>query len=382
MLTSGEALSQLLGTLYDAASDPALWERFLQRLAAETGATSAALVMYDAAHKSYALSSHWQFDPEAVKLYGQHYGSLDIWGQRALAKRASLVCNSETLSPFTELIGTEIYNDFLVRFGIEHGMFALFENTGSRLVSCSLFRDSSRGSFQVSQLEILRFLAPHVQRAVKLHAQFCEMRDRTTGFEAALDSLLIGVIFFDANGEVLRMNRSASEFVSEKDGLLATSTGLRAERPVESDLLARAIQQATRTVSGVSLGGTILVSRRTRPPLQVLISPVRHSNAFNCFTAEPVSAIAFVVDPSRRQRPAEDVLRAMFRLSPAECRVALLLSDGRAPKEIANVVSVTENTVRSQIKSILSKTGVQKQTQLIRLLLHYSAPAIQPQRIP
>jgi DNA-binding CsgD family transcriptional regulator len=94
-------------------------------------------------------------------------------------------------------------------------------------------------------------------------------------------------------------------------------------------------------------------------------------------TSQPIAAVAFVIDPLRRERPAEEVLRALYGLTPAECRVALLLGDGHAPRKIANMVGVTDNTVRSQIKSVFSKTGVKRQGELIRLLLSNSGLAIQ-----
>jgi len=81
-------------------------------------------------------------------------------------------------------------------------------------------------------------------------------------------------------------------------------------------------------------------------------------------------------DPLRRERPAQQVLRALYGLTPAECRVALLLGDGHAPRKIVNMVGVTDNTVRSQIKSIFSKTGVKRQGELIRLLMDNSGLAI------
>jgi DNA-binding CsgD family transcriptional regulator len=87
-------------------------------------------------------------------------------------------------------------------------------------------------------------------------------------------------------------------------------------------------------------------------------------------TSQPIAAVAFINDPVRPQRPAQQVLRALYGLTPAECRVALLLSDGHAPRKIANMVGVTDNTVRSQIKSIFAKTGVKRQVELIRLLLN------------
>ncbi len=84
---------------------------------------------------------------------------------------------------------------------------------------------------------------------------------------------------------------------------------------------------------------------------------------------DPVAAVAFIFDPLHHQRPAQDILRAMFGLTPAECRVALLLADGHTPREIAQTVGVSFETVRSQIKSTFSKTNVKRQSELIRLLL-------------
>jgi DNA-binding CsgD family transcriptional regulator len=141
-------------------------------------------------------------------------------------------------------------------------------------------------------------------------------------------------------------------------------------------MLGKAILQAVSTSNGNGLaaGGAVLVSRRTRPPLQIQISPIRNSVVQ---TSRPTAAVVFVTDPLRRERPAQEVLRALYGLTPAEGRVALLLGDGHAPRKIANMVGVADSTVRSQIKSIFSKTGVKRQGELIRLLMANSGVAVQ-----
>lgn len=62
---------------------------------------------------------------------------------------------------------------------------------------------------------------------------------------------------------------------------------------------------------------------------------------------------------------------AYFRKNQQACFVnkALLLSDVILLQDIANTVGVTDNTVRSQVKTIFSKTGVRRQGELIHLLL-------------
>jgi len=376
MLPNQQQLSNLLGILYDAATDPSLWDPFIEQLALRTGATSAGLLIHDFEHAKYSLATSWRTSPESLRLYQQHYHALDVWAQKGLAHPAGYVCTSQSLCPLSEIKSKEIYNDFMRRADIEHAMFGVAENNQSCFASVSLFRNRSRREFTESDLKILHFLAPHLQRAFKLHFHVSELKAHSAGVEATLDMLPTGVILLGGNGEIVFKNRSAAAIVAERDGLMANHVGLRAELQTESALLAKTIQEAAPTSNGkgVSAGGTVLVSRRARPPLQIQICPIHNSMVQ---ISRRVAAVAFISDPLQTQRPAEALLRVFYRLTPAECRVALLLSDGQAPREIAGKLGVTDNTVRSQIKSIFSKTGVRRQSELIRLLLNSAGSTIQ-----
>jgi DNA-binding CsgD family transcriptional regulator len=377
MLPSGEALSKLIGQLYDAAADPLKWDTFLENLAQNVRATSAGLVMLDVGRDLFTLSRTWEVDPEATRLYQEHYGPLDIWAKRGLAKPAGYVCSSEALCPLSELAPTEVYNEFMIPFGIEHGLFGVAENSGSRWASISLYRNASCPAFGTSESDIVRILAPHMQRAFGLHMQLSELKAQSVGLETAMNMLPTGMVFFGANGKVIHLNPSASAFVAEKDGLLGTHQELRAERAAESSLLEKTIRHTASAINGksVSAGGSIMISRRSRPPLRIQVSPI---NTPLAFASEAVTAVAFIVDPSRRQRPPRELLRMAYGMTPAECRVALLLSDGRAPRDIAEMLGVTVNTVRSQVKSIFAKTNVRRQGELIRLLLDSAGSAADP----
>jgi len=366
MPPSSQELSNLLGILYDAADDTALWDRFLEQLARRTQATSAALVLHDFAHAFCSVASSWELNPELSRLYEERYHTLDVWAQRA-STQAGFVCQSESICPLSELKTTDIYNDLFVPSGIEHAMFAFPENSKSRLFGVSLYRDRSRPEFTESDLEILQLLAPHLQRAFKLHFRFSELKACSSSFESALDMVSTGIALIGFRGEIIFMNRSAVALVAERDGLLATGTGFRAELQTESELLTKAIKQATSTFNRTPcVGDTFLISRRTRPPLQVLVSPIRNSAIQ---ISRNIAVTVFINDPMRSQRPPDTLLRSLYGLTPAECRVALLLSDGHAPRRIADIVGVAENTVRSQIKSIYHKAGVKRQGELIRLLM-------------
>jgi DNA-binding CsgD family transcriptional regulator len=61
-------------------------------------------------------------------------------------------------------------------------------------------------------------------------------------------------------------------------------------------------------------------------------------------------------------------LAEFFGLSPAESRLAVALLAGKKLSEIAMEFGVQITTLRTQLSSILRKTGVTRQIDLIRLL--------------
>jgi DNA-binding CsgD family transcriptional regulator len=373
MLPSKQELSNLLGILYDAAGDPSLWAPFTEKLARRAKSTSAALLVQVFDQGLYSLSNSWQLPETFVREYQEHYHSLDVWAAVALPNPSGYVCTSQSLCPLQQLKRTEFYNDSLALGGIEHGMFALLENNESCLASVCLYRNKTGTEFKDSDLQILKFFAPHLQRAFKLHLRFSELRAQSTGAEAAFDLLPTGVVLIGPRTQIVFMNRRARAILAEKDGLLATASGLRGEHHAESDTLTRTVQQAALTSNGkgFSAGGTVLISRRARPALQLCVSPIHNSGIQ---TSRQVTVAIFINDPLRSQRAPQELLRMEYGLTPAECRVALLLGDGHAPRKIAEMIGVTENTVRSQIKTIFSKMGVRRQSELVRVLLNSAGP--------
>lgn len=61
-------------------------------------------------------------------------------------------------------------------------------------------------------------------------------------------------------------------------------------------------------------------------------------------------------------------LRQLFRLSPAEASIAVALGTGLDLNELARQRSVKLNTLRSQVASIMAKTGTRRQAQLVALV--------------
>ena len=69
-----------------------------------------------------------------------------------------------------------------------------------------------------------------------------------------------------------------------------------------------------------------------------------------------------------RVRSEGILLAERFGLSPKETQVALYLADGGSIADYAQEHAVSEQTVRTQLKSIFGKTGVNRQSALAALI--------------
>jgi DNA-binding CsgD family transcriptional regulator len=62
-------------------------------------------------------------------------------------------------------------------------------------------------------------------------------------------------------------------------------------------------------------------------------------------------------------------MRKLYKLTPAEGRIADLLLEGLEVREVSQRLGVTLETARFHVKRVLAKTGVRRQSELVRLML-------------
>jgi DNA-binding CsgD family transcriptional regulator len=60
---------------------------------------------------------------------------------------------------------------------------------------------------------------------------------------------------------------------------------------------------------------------------------------------------------------------SVYRLTPAEARLAALLAEGKHLDAAAALLGITLHTARTHLKRIFSKTAAQSQADLVRLVL-------------
>ncbi len=182
---------------------------------------------------------------------------------------------------------------------------------------------------------------------------------------ASLDRLSATAFVVSGDGVVQQLNECAQAFLAGDDSVRVTGAQLRLSDPALNATLETALRKATQAPGRSSL---FPVRGAKNQVFEVNVSPLgRRSDA----AADPAPSLALVVIV--RPRPdAERIARRMGRLyglTEAEARVMAALALGETVEQIAAAYRVRVSTVRAQVRSLFEKTGVHRQTDLVRIAL-------------
>ncbi len=365
-----QQLLELVGLIYDAADEPALWPGFLKRFAQVTRSTAVYLHNHLPVEGHSAGGLAYEFDPAFTRSHNAYYWKLSPNASTppGSAGTPGVRVWREIVS-YADLRKTEFFHDWMRPQGVLDTFGAILERPGhegrTMLSGSRRIRDPV---YDEEDLRLFDVLRPHLCRAISMGRRLARARSELESMQDALDRVRMGLIFVDRGGRVLRANRWAEELISQGDGLAVSRGRLTARGPDASRALERLIGSAAATSNGRALspGGWMTAPRAGRRALSVLVSPLRSSR-----DGEPERGAAALVLVGDAERPATapvDVLRRLFSLSRAEGKVVSLLARGKNPEEIAGELSVQANTIRAHLKSVFAKTGARRQTDIVLLV--------------
>lgn len=373
---------KLLPVLYEATADMEQWPVFLKGLSEQVDARVATLISRDENQRLRFLAQVGA-DPEAERVFRSYYFEIDAFlhlsEQRGFGYPGAIF-PSQAYVTDKELKATEYGNDFLLKFNLFRQCFSLFGKNGLALSNLAVIRSIREEGFGKREVRVLRFLAPHVEQAIHLNERFAQLRLESEAKSAALNQLALGVVFLDATGQVLGTNEAAMSILARNDGLVNSRGRLIASRPDEDRTLRSTIFKSCQTGAsrGTGAGGALLISRRPpATPLQVVVGP--SCGSMSALSSCP-AAVVFIHDISARIRPRTEILQGLYGLTPAEARVTCLLLDGKSSEEIGSLLCRSKNTLKTQMQSIFRKTGVCRQSELLRSLMYLPVEAREHRR--
>lgn len=188
------------------------------------------------------------------------------------------------------------------------------------------------------------------------------------------DFFTVGVMLFRRDGTVAFVNRYAASLLARRDGMalqgvVASGT---ARLTLAQDGVARALARALDADRRGEKDHWFSAASRESSGSPYRLSLFHLPSARGRKDANAASAILFVFDPDAPPQVPLPLLRAMFGLSAAECRVAVLAMEAVSIGTIARRLDVSVNTAKTHLQSVYAKVGVRSRYGLIRLLVGLS----------
>lgn len=378
-------LSDLVHLIYDASVRPQRWNEVVAAIAASFGSSKGLLFTPFLAPQHGGLIFPAGIDEAALQLWASRYIDQDIWAQCAQARglwRAGTVLLDDEMVPRNEFLASPFYQEFLSTIGIGRLCVGIiFEGTpGLPATAISIFRDVHEPAFDQADAQWMKMLVAHVSRGLGLMQRLDTARLQNTSLLASFDRLQFGVALLDDDMQVLHLNLAGQKVMNRRDGIF-----LNAGRQLDSNPAAKRSQSLSRWLTtirdtpaaerGHFLEGFHVVRNGAKHLYTIQCAAVLATSAWIA-QDEVVRYVVFIINPSALQLPSAARLIAMYGLTETQAKIAREFSSGGSYKQVARRLRISEETVRSHVKQIYPKTRVNRQADLVRLILSLAQSAV------
>ncbi|MBL8583458.1 MAG: helix-turn-helix transcriptional regulator [Rhizobiaceae bacterium] len=347
----------LVDLIYEAAVVPGLWPTTLERIATATNSLGGLLFAVNAAQQgSWVASKH--IAPLMQKFVEGDYARHNVRPARGLAAQYFGFMADLDVMTAEEIEHDLIYREILRPGGVAWTCGAVVSTPNGDLLVFDFDRSPRAGPFDRKTLSFLDSLRPHLARAGVLASHLNLQRARAA--TATLDALGLPGAVLGQNGRVISANPRLE--IMESQIQIRAFDRISLVHASSDDLMKQALAHITDDSSVRSIP---VPATDDAPALIVHIVPIRRQ-AHDVLAG--ATSLLVVTDLTTPIAPHVGLLCGLFDLTPSEARVASLLAGGSDVGNCAGALGVSRETVRTQLKSVMAKTGTSRQAELIGLL--------------
>lgn len=380
-MAAQSALS-VLPSIYDSAVDSSVWGEALERSAIAVGAKGSLLLIIDQNKKNDLEINHfskiWINMPEKMAMYNEKYAHYEkpAWNILYSMDKQTLMLDTEVWSDEPDLINRPDYLFLREQIGIVHKCAARLNDNNSWWDAITFHFDERLRQIPKQSLAGINLILPHVAKAVEISRSFELLKIQYNAVLAALDHVEIGMCITTAQGDAVVCNEEAGRILDENDGIrMMGDKRFQFQDPERQAEFDQAVFSASATARGEQTTHEFLFvgeRRSNKDPLLIEVSPLR--DYANELSGRLSGALITLIDPSNTRPFNAGRLIASYKLSKSEADVCQLLLEGNTTVNIAEIRSVSPETIKTQISSIFQKTRCARRSDLIRLVLKTTPP--------
>lgn len=346
-----------LDRIYEAAVLPQFWPDALAHVNRLSNVDGGALFVVSGESVRWVATPNFSDTVAAFIEEGRMPGNAR--NKRALAANHAGFVTDQQLFTSEELDHDPLFTEFLRPRGWGWASGSVIMMPTEEVLTFSFENRFDRGPVGHRSVELLDAIRPHLARSALLS---CRLHlEKMQASLSGIDALGYPAAVIGRGGRVAAATASFSKLGSV---VVAKAHGRFALRHARANEL---VQQALEQIkNGHRSPRSIAVTGSDEhPPFIFHVIPIRRS-AHDLFLGSEAFLVATPV--GRPKAPPFEVLNALFDLTPGEARVTRLLTSGLSTAEIAKASKLSVETVRAYIKSVLRKSGMNRQAELVGFL--------------
>ena len=373
-----ETLSQLIGDVYDAALDPSLWEGVLGKARDFVGGFAAALFSKNATEMSGGVYyDDGVISPHYKQSYFDTYIELDPTTTGHYFADIGQPISTTDLLPYDEFVETRFYKEWVKPQQCVDFIGATIEKSATGAALFGVFRHERDGLVDDEARQRMRLVVPHIRRAVLIGRVIDHGTAEAATFAETLDGLAACMFLADGAGRIVHANASGHMMLAQ-GGVLRSVDG----KLVANDTKAAEVLN--------DLFGTVGISDASVGTKGIAVPLIANDGDYHVAHVLPLTAGArrhaglnyaaaaalFVHKAASEISAPPEIIAKLYGLTPSELRVLLAIVQAGGVREAARTLGIGEQTVKTHLHRLFSKTDTSRQAELVKLVAGFSSPLV------
>jgi DNA-binding CsgD family transcriptional regulator len=369
-------LSDLIGSIYDAAVDPALWPNALDQTARFARGAAAALFWKDVSNKSGNLVLTVGLEPNLIKPYFEKYVTLDSVSTSQMLAIEQPVASGEVI-PYDEFLQIPLHWEWTQPQHLTDCVTAVVQKTSTSAAMLAIFRHKRDGVADDDMRRRMRLIVPHIRRAALIGKAIDLKRAEAETLVDTLDGISAGMILVEATGRIAHVNAAGRALLDSGCVLRSRSGRLIAiDRDIDQRL-ADIFATAGNGNAAIGVKATVLpLVTRSGENYVAHVLPLSSGARRRAARAYAAVAALFVHKAAINSASVPGAVAKAYKLTPSELRVLLAIIEVGGVPEVAHVLGVGTETVKTHLRHIYQKTGASRQVDLAKIVARFWNPLL------
>lgn len=351
--------SALVGTIYDAILKPECWQEALAIVCRTIQAKAASINVIDPVGGRVSMFVEHGTDAAWTALLMSTYAGMSPIGAAVLMADVDQPVSAFDFIDEDEYVESRFYKEWCAPQGYHDLLGAVIAKRPREVGSLSATRGKEKGRFDADDRSFIGSIAPHVRRAVTISSLLEGRTVERNALAGVIDNLSAAVVLVDSNAQVVRSNPAGEQLLAE--AVIAT---------VKAGRLVLAGTEPNRALQSALAAGA------NEPVLIAVADQAGGKHIAALMPAEPRNGLfALLISRQDDEIPAIGKhLAQLFALTPREVAVLMPLLEGKTIEETGAVLGISEATARTHLKRLMTKTGTNRQAELIQKVMRMLPP--------